>query len=38
VEHWLRFADFYQFKHITPFDSWDDLLDMLQTVDLQAIR
>ena len=29
--------DFYRFKHITQFDSWEQLLDMLQTTDLQAI-
>jgi hypothetical protein len=37
VEHWLGFCDFYQFKHITQFDSWDQLLDLLQNSDLQAI-
>jgi hypothetical protein len=37
IEHWIKFSDIYTFKHITQFDSWADLLDKLQTADLNQI-
>jgi len=37
IEHWLQFADFYQWPHVTQFSSWDDLVRKLNEADLQAI-
>lgn len=36
--HWLRYADFYQWPHITQFGSWDELILRLTTTNLQAIH
>lgn len=36
--YWLRFADFYQWPHITYFDSIPDLLAKLESADLPLIH
>ena len=35
-KHWVRFCDIYVFPHVHLFDSWDHLLKLLATVDLEA--
>jgi hypothetical protein len=30
-------ADFYTFPHVILFDSWEDLVVKLQTIDLRAV-
>lgn len=37
IRYWLNFADFYQWPHITYYDSTDDLVKKLTTTDFQAI-
>ena len=37
VRYWLKFADFYQWPHIIYFDSVDDLVEKMMTVDLNEI-
>jgi len=37
VREWLGLADFYQVPHVTQFDSWDHLMQLLVTCDLNAI-
>lgn len=37
VHYWLNFADFYQWPHVIYFDSVDDLVDKMMTVDLDEI-
>ena len=32
-----QLSDFYHFPHVQLFDSWSELLHMLQTVDLQGV-
>lgn len=34
VKEWLGLADFYQWPHITTFDSWEHLFAQLTSVDL----
>jgi len=34
---WLKLSDFYTKPHIIHFSSWDDLIDKLQTTDLNAV-
>lgn len=34
--HWIAFADFYQWPHITLFDSLPDLMEKLSDADLPA--
>ena len=36
--YWLQFADFYQWPHITYFDSVQDLFDKLDSADLDDIH
>lgn len=36
--YWLQYSDFYQLPFITEFDSWSDLINKLNNVDLNAIR
>ena len=36
--YWLQFADFYQWPHITYFDSVQDLFDKLHSADLDDIH
>lgn len=38
LEHWLLFADFYQWPAITYFDDWSDLLNKLRHTDYGAIH
>eukprot|EP00966_Prymnesium_polylepis_P046186 1069463-Prymnesium_polylepis.1 len=37
LHYWLGLSDFYHFPHVQLFDSWSELLHMLQTVDLQGV-
>ena len=37
VHYWLKFADFYQWPHIIYFESVDDLVEKMLTVDLTEI-
>jgi len=37
VRYWLLFADFYQWPHVIHFDSIEDLVDKMLTVDLDEI-
>jgi hypothetical protein len=37
IKFWLAKSDFYMWPHITPFDSWEDLLVKLEAADLNAI-
>ena len=37
VKYWLQFADFYRWPHIVYFDSVDDLVQKLATVNLTEI-
>jgi hypothetical protein len=37
IRYWLAFSDFYQWPHITYFNSTDDLLLKLVSTDFQAI-
>ncbi|KAK2144348.1 hypothetical protein LSH36_766g03157 [Paralvinella palmiformis] len=37
VKYWLQFADFYRWPHIVYFDSVDDLVKKLHTVNLTEI-
>ena len=37
VQEWLALADFYQWPHITTFDSWEHLFEQLLTTDLAAV-
>lgn len=35
--YWLQFHDYYVWPHVQYFDSWEQLLLLLDTVDLQAV-
>lgn len=37
IRHWLNFSDFYQWPHITYYDSTDDLIKKLNTTDFKMI-
>jgi hypothetical protein len=37
VSYWLSFSDFYHFPHIILFDSWQDAVNKLATIDLEDI-
>jgi hypothetical protein len=37
VAWWLQWSDYYTFPHVILFDSWQDLLDKLNGVDLAAV-
>ena len=37
VKYWLRFADFYQWPHIIYYESMEDLIDKMLTIDLKEI-
>ena len=37
VRYWLNFSDFYQWPHITYYDSTDDLVQKLTTTDFPSI-
>ncbi|CAF1062478.1 unnamed protein product [Adineta ricciae] len=37
VHYWLNFSDFYQWPHITYYDSTDDLVQKLTTTDFASI-
>lgn len=37
VAWWLQWSDYYTFPHVVLFDSWQDLLDKLNSVDLAAV-
>ena len=37
VKYWLKFADFYQWEHVIYFDSVEDLVHKMLTVDLNEI-
>eukprot|EP00966_Prymnesium_polylepis_P016360 377211-Prymnesium_polylepis.1 len=37
MRHWLALSDLYTFPHVTLFDSWEHLLQLLRSTDLQAI-
>lgn len=36
-QHWLTYADFYQWPHIIYFDSWEELANKINTVDLDEV-
>lgn len=35
--YWLQFADYYRWPYVTVFDSWPDLIQKLQTLDLRKL-
>jgi len=37
VRYWLQFADFYQWPHIIHFESIEDLVDKMLSVDLAEL-
>ena len=37
IRYWLKFADFYQWPHIIYFDSVDDLVNKMLTVNLNNV-
>ena len=37
LEYWLGWSDIYVFEHIQLFDSWEDLIEKLERVDLPAV-
>lgn len=37
VKYWLQFSDFYQWPHITYFDSVSDLIDKLHMTDFSEV-
>jgi hypothetical protein len=37
LEYWLGLSDWYVFKHVQYFDSWEDLVSQLETADLDGI-
>ena len=37
LEYWLGWSDIYVFEHVQLFDSWEDLLHKLSSVDLGAV-
>lgn len=37
IRYWLNFSDFYQWPHITYFESIDDLIDKLPRTDFRLI-
>jgi len=37
VRYWLLFADYYQWPHVIHFESMEDLVDKMLTVDLAEI-
>lgn len=34
---WLPLSDFYTFPHVTTFDSWENLFDLVSSIDLRNI-
>lgn len=36
-DYWMKYADFYQWPHVIVFDSWEDLITKLNTLDLHKI-
>ncbi|UJR36827.1 hypothetical protein I4U23_029540 [Adineta vaga] len=37
IRYWLNFSDFYQWPHITYYESTDDLIQKLKTTDFRTI-
>lgn len=37
IKHWIAYADFYTWPHITQFDSFSDLMAKLAAADLNSI-
>ncbi|KAL9643487.1 hypothetical protein ABK040_010101 [Willaertia magna] len=37
LNYWLDFCDFYVFPHVTTFNSWAELIEKLESVDLKQI-
>jgi len=37
LRYWLGFSDWYHLEHVQLFDSWDHLLDLLESVDLKQL-
>lgn len=37
LKYWIHLCDFYVFPHVQYFDSWEDLVDKLRTVDMQSV-
>ena len=37
IRYWLQFADFYQWPHLVYYDSIEDLVDKLSSVNLTAL-
>jgi len=37
VLYWFQFADFYVWPHVLLFDSWEHLLHLLETTDLEEV-
>lgn len=37
ILEWIKLADFYSFPFTIQFQSWDELIRLLQTTDLQAV-
>jgi hypothetical protein len=35
--YWLQYADYFQWPFVTTFDSWEDLINKLKTLDLKKI-
>ena len=35
--YWLQYADYFDWPHVTVFESWQDLIDKLNQVDLNEI-
>ena len=36
-QYWVKYADFYQWPHVTVFESFEELIEKLNTLDLQKI-
>ena len=36
-KHWIHLCDFYVFPHVQYFDSWEDLVGKLQSVDAKGV-
>ena len=37
LHEWLGYSDYYHFPHVTKFDSWEHLLQLLEKADLNQI-
>ena len=37
LEYWLAYADYYQWPHVTTFDTFEELIDKIKTLDLEAV-